>query len=98
MVFDSSLEHQHSTIKKIVRRWFGPYVVVKAYENDTYKLPELDGTNLKILIAEKRIKTFKKRDGRFILDSLQEFHRIHESQEEAADLNIQEDEDKDESS
>jgi len=65
LVFNSSLEHQHSTVRKFARRWFGPYVVITVHDNATYSLRELDGTRLKIPVAGKRIKVFKKRDGRF---------------------------------
>ena len=73
LVFDSSLEHQHSTVRKFSRRWFGPYVVVTTHDNGTYTLRELDGTMLKIPIAGKRIKAFKRRDGRFHPDDIAEF-------------------------
>ena len=65
LVFNSSLEHQHSTVRKFARRWFGPYVVITVHDNATYSLRELDGTRLKIPVAGKRIKVFKKRNGRF---------------------------------
>ncbi|KAL2630446.1 hypothetical protein R1flu_015132 [Riccia fluitans] len=61
LVYDSSLENQHSTEKKFVRRWFGPYVVVTVHENATYFLRELDGIPLKVPIACKRVKYFKRR-------------------------------------
>jgi hypothetical protein len=65
LVFDSSLEHQHSTLKKFARRWFGPYVVIAIHDNGTYSLRELDGTRLKILVAGKRVKAFRRRDSMF---------------------------------
>ena len=65
LVFDSILEHQHSTVRKFARRWFGPYVVERVNDNATYLLCELDGTMFKIPIAGKRIKVFQRRDGRF---------------------------------
>ena len=46
---------------KFARRWFGPYVVTSANDNDTYHLAELDGTRIVMLVAGKRIKAFKKR-------------------------------------
>jgi hypothetical protein len=61
LVYDSSLDHQHSTVRKFAERWFGPYIVKKVYENFTYKLSELDGTLILNVVAGKRIKIFKKR-------------------------------------
>ena len=68
LVFDSSLEHQHSTLRKFARRWFGPYVVVTVHDNATYSLRELDGTLLRIPVAGKRIKTFRRRATGFALE------------------------------
>jgi hypothetical protein len=62
LVYDSSLDHQHSTIRKFARRWFGPYEVRKRFENGTYRLSELDGTMIRVPIAGKRVKVFKKRN------------------------------------
>ena len=59
--YDSSLDHQHTTIRKFAKRWFGPYEVRKVFENGTYRLCELDGTTLRLLIVGKRVKIFKKR-------------------------------------
>ncbi|KAL2631086.1 hypothetical protein R1flu_015772 [Riccia fluitans] len=56
LVYDNSLENQDSIEKKFVRRWFDPYVVVTVHENATYSLRELDGTPLKLPIADKRVK------------------------------------------
>jgi hypothetical protein len=53
LVFDSSLENQHSTVRKFAKRWFGPYVVIKVHSNGTYSLRELDWTLLRIPVAEK---------------------------------------------
>jgi hypothetical protein len=72
LVFDSSLENQHSTVRKFARRWFGPYVVIKVHSNGTYSLRELDGIFLRIPIAGKRVKVFKRRDGRFYNEELAE--------------------------
>ena len=44
LVYDSSLDIQHSTVRKFAERWFGPYIVKKAYNNLIYKLSELDVT------------------------------------------------------
>ena len=64
LVYDSSLDNQHSTARKFSQRWFGPYVVKKVEENATYHLVELDGTPLALPIAGKRIKIFKRRETR----------------------------------
>ena len=42
-------------------RWFRPYVVTSANDNETYHLGELDGTRMAVPMARKRIKAFKKR-------------------------------------
>ena len=31
LVYDSSLDHQHSTVRKFAERWFGPYIVFTKY-------------------------------------------------------------------
>jgi hypothetical protein len=72
LVFDSSLEHQHSTLKKFARRWFGPYVVIDVHDNGTYSLRELDGTRLKVPVVGKRVKAFRRRDSRFTPNDLAE--------------------------
>jgi hypothetical protein len=48
-------------LRKFAKRWFGPYEVRKAFENGTYRLSKLDGTELRVPIAGKRVKIFKKR-------------------------------------
>ena len=48
-------------MRKFTKRWFEPYVVTSANDNDTYHLAELDGTRLAVPIAGKRVKIFKKR-------------------------------------
>jgi hypothetical protein len=92
LVFDSSLEHQHSTLRKFSRRWFGPYVVVATHDNATYTLRELDGTMLKIPVAGKRIKTFRRRDGRFYADDIADFETQEDEEVEQADSETSEDE------
>ncbi|KAL3694613.1 hypothetical protein R1sor_008264 [Riccia sorocarpa] len=62
LVYDSTLENQHSTVHKFSRRWFGPYVVLAVSDNATYSLRELDGTVLRLAVAGKRVKLFKRRD------------------------------------
>ena len=61
IVYDSSLDHQHTTVRKFTKRWFGPYEFRKVFDNGTYRLSELDGTILRVPIAGKRVKIFKKR-------------------------------------
>ena len=61
IVYDSSLDHQHTTMRMFVKRWFGPYEVRKVFDNGTYRLCELDGTTLRVPIAGKRMKISKKR-------------------------------------
>ena len=73
LVFDSTLEHQHSIVRKFARRWFGPYVVERVNNNAIYLLRELDGTMFKIPIAGKRIKVFRRRDGRFHSNDFESF-------------------------
>ena len=62
LVYDSSLDNQYTTMRKFSKRWFGPYVVKHVHDNATYSLFELDGTYVKIPVAGKRIKVFKKRE------------------------------------
>ena len=47
-------------VRKFARRWFGPYAVTSANDNDTYHLAELDGTRIVVPVPRKRIKAFKK--------------------------------------
>jgi len=70
LVYDSSLDNQHSTVRKFARRWFGPFVVLKVYDNATYGLRELDGTPLKVPIAGKRVKAFRRREGFLDLEEI----------------------------
>lgn len=58
LVYDSTLNNQHSTARKFAKRWFGPYVVKKNHNNATYLLQEFSGIELKVPIAEKKIKLF----------------------------------------
>ena len=64
LVYVSRLENQHSTIRKLSKRWFGPYVMRHVHGNATFSLSELDGTEIQIPIAGKRIKLFKRRNDR----------------------------------
>ena len=38
LVYDSSLDNQHSTSWKFSQRWFGPYLVKKVEDNAAYRL------------------------------------------------------------
>jgi hypothetical protein len=91
LVFDSSLEHQHSILRNFSRRWFGPYVVVATHDNATYTLRELDGTMLKIPIAGKRIKTFKKTDDIFDSNNIADFETREDDEVEEVDSETNED-------
>ena len=62
LVYDSSLDNQHTVMRKFSKRWFGPYVVKNVHEIATYSLSKLDGTEMKTPIAGKRIKVFKRRE------------------------------------
>ena len=70
LVYDSSLDNQHSTYRKVAKRWFGPYRVKHVHDNATYSLCELDGTDLKVPIAGKRVKLFKRRNANEPFDNL----------------------------
>lgn len=48
-------------------------MVVIVHDNATYTLRELDRAIIRIPIAEKRVKAFKRRDGRFQIEDLEEF-------------------------
>ena len=76
LIYDKSLDNQHSTSRKFAKRWFGPYVVKQTYNNTTYLLKELDGMELKIPIAGKRIKLFKRRGDDHSLGDLDDNLRI----------------------
>ena len=64
LVYDSNLDNQYAAMQKMVRRWFGPYIVImQVLDHGAYKLCELDGMDLKAPISRKRVKLFKHRDG-----------------------------------
>ena len=46
-----------------MKRWFGSYTVTSANDNGIYHLTKLDETRIAVLVAEKRIKVFKKQHG-----------------------------------
>jgi hypothetical protein len=66
-------------------------VVVATHDNATNTLHELNGTMLKIHVAGKRIKTFKRRDGRFYLDDTVDFETHEDDEVEEADSETSED-------
>ena len=83
LVYDSSFDNQHSTARKISRRWLGPYFVKKVEDNAIYRLTELDSTSIALPIAGKRIKIFKRREGTDIeLDILDDSALSIEDEEE----------------
>ena len=69
LVYDSSLDNQYTAMRKMVKRWFGPYIVVHVFDNATYKLCELDGTEVRVPIAGKRIKLFKTKEGEISIEN-----------------------------
>ncbi|KAL3692893.1 hypothetical protein R1sor_006544 [Riccia sorocarpa] len=83
LVYDNSLDNQHSALRKFSKRWFGPYVVLQVNDNTTYGLRELDGTQLRRPIAGKRVKIFKRRDGQTEADIFadDEDQHVHEDEE-----------------
>ena len=84
LVYDSSLDNQHSTYKKVAKRWFGPYRVKHVHDNATYSLCELDGTDLKVPIAGKRVKLFKRRNANEPFDNFeQDEEQVYDNMDEA---------------
>ena len=82
LVYDSSLDNQHSTSRKFAKRWFGPYIVKQVYDNATYLLRELDGTELKIPIAGKRIKLFQRRGDEHLIEDKDDKLKFIEDEDE----------------
>jgi hypothetical protein len=66
-------------------------VVVATHDNATYTLRELDGTMLKIPIAGKRIKTFKKTDDIFDSNNIADFETREDDEVEEVDSETNED-------
>ena len=60
-------------------------MVVAIHDNTTYTFCELDGTMLKILVAGKRIKIFKRRDERFYYDDIIAFETHEDDEVEEVD-------------
>ena len=40
LVCDNNLDNQHKAMQKFARRWFGPYAMISANNNDTYHLAD----------------------------------------------------------
>ena len=59
IVYDESLRKQWS--RKFDNRWLGPYRIKEVFDNGSYALTELDGTELSVRMAGKRVKLFKRR-------------------------------------
>jgi hypothetical protein len=81
------------TLQNFAKRWFGPYEVQNVFDNGTYRLSELDGTELRVPIAGKRVKIFKKRTDKEPYntdyeDQSDEDHDITESEESELRLTV----------
>ena len=57
LIYDSSLDNHHNTTNGL-----GPYIVKQMNDNVTYFLRELDGTELKLPIAGKRIELLRRKN------------------------------------
>ena len=79
-------------MRKMVKRWFGPYIVLRVFDNATYKLSELDGAELRVLIAGKRIKLFKKRDAELMMENIAPETEANGIDEQEEEEEVQEDE------
>ena len=82
IVSDDSLKKQWS--RKFDNRWLGPYIIEEVHNNGSYSLKELDGTPLRIRIAGKRVKLFKRRteNGEIYADKEEEEEDNDNSEEE----------------
>ena len=65
--------------------------MVAIHDNATYTLRELDGTVLKIPIAGKQIKAFRRRDGRFHFDDIATFDTGEKGEIENTETETKED-------
>ncbi|GGV53095.1 hypothetical protein GCM10010495_82180 [Kitasatospora herbaricolor] len=79
-------------MRKFSKRWFGSYVIITVHDNAIYLLRELDGTKLKILIAGKRVKIFKRRHAEMNMEDFNEGTEIPQ-QEDESDMDNEGDED-----
>ena len=62
LLYDSSRIKPYPNERKFENRWNGPYRVAKVFENGSYKLKELDGTEIDNAVSGSRLKRFKIRD------------------------------------
>ena len=90
IVYDSSLDHQHTTIRKFTKRWFRPYEVRNVFDNGTYRLSELDGIVLRVPIAGKRVKIFKNQTDDEAYVSLDKTDNEDQSDNECSDVGSEE--------
>ena len=89
MVYDNSLDNQHSTTRKFARRWFGPYVVTSA--NDKCHIPPCGARRIRVgrTHCGKKSKDFqekKRQDENPDLDHLDDEHNradVNEDMEES---------------
>ena len=58
-MYNSNLDHQHSTNRKFAKRWFSPYEGWQVRDNGTY---QLSGTLLRTPVAGKSVKILRKRE------------------------------------
>jgi hypothetical protein len=61
LIAERGLENQHSSAKKFIQRWRGPFVVVTCHANSTYTVRKLDGSVHRMPYAGERVKIFKRR-------------------------------------
>ena len=84
IISDETLKKQWS--RKFDNRWLGPYVVETVHDNGSYSLNELDGTPLRIRVAGKRVKLFKRRvNGEDIYNNVEEDDDNEEMEESEGD-------------
>jgi hypothetical protein len=63
LVRNERIRVELGTHRKFARRWFGPYIIVRAEALGTYTLRELDGTVLKERYSGNRLKSFRRCKG-----------------------------------
>ena len=65
-------------------------MVIAIHDNGTYSHYELDGTRLKIPVARKRVKTFRRKDSKFTpndLSGVADFDFDEQENQEACEQN-----------
>ena len=77
---------QHTTMWKLGKCWFCPYVMHRVNKNAIYHLNEPDGTILRMPIAKRRVKTFNKEHEEYLWTILLEVDEVHSSTEEEENL------------